>query len=409
MTISKISPFAPNNFIEMPPLIGVEMATAASGEKYQNRDDLLLMVFSSETTIAGVFTKSTTAAISVLITKKVIEVGGGRCLLVNAGNANAFTGSQGERSAKSILSSISKLSDFPENSIMMASTGVIGEPLNDVIVNKQINYLWNSRGDADWYQAASAIKTTDTFAKVASQTIKFGNQKVNICGIAKGSGMIAPNMATMLGFIVTDARISKSLLQNILLMINEKSFNAITVDSDTSTNDMVLVAATGASKVAILSQDSKIDKFISALQKVMLELAHQIVKDGEGASKFITINVSGAVSDRSAHIIAKSIANSPLVKTAIAGEDANWGRIVMAVGKAGEPVKTNLINIHVGGVLVAENGQKSKRFDERQIEKHIKSDEIIIDINLQVQDGSATVWTCDLTNEYISINANYRS
>ena len=409
MTISKISPFAPHNLVNMPHLIGVEMATAASGMKYQNRDDLLLMVFSPGTTIAGVFTKSSTAAVSVLLTKQVIEAGNGRCLLVNAGNANAFTGLEGERSAKSILSTISKISGLPINSIMMASTGVIGEQLDDVIINVQIDNLWNTKGNADWHQAASAIKTTDTFTKVASQTIEFGDKKVNICGIAKGSGMIAPDMATMLSFIVTDAKISRSFLQNLLLMINEKSFNAITVDGDTSTNDMVLVAATGASKVAILSRDPSADKFISALQKVMVELAHQIVKDGEGASKFITIKVTGAVSDKSAHNIAKSIANSPLVKTAIAGEDANWGRIVMAVGKAGEPIRTNLLTVRIGGVLVAENGQKSEDYKEYQIEKHIKSDKIIIDVDLQMQDGSATVWTCDLSHEYISINADYRS
>ena len=409
MTISKISPLAPKILVKMPRLIGVELATAASGIKYKNRDDLLLMVFSPETTIAGVFTKSTTAAISVLLTKHVVKIGQGRCLLVNAGNANAFTGVDGERSANSILSSISKVSGLPVSSIMMASTGVIGEPLDDVIINRHIDNLWNSKGTADWYQAASAIKTTDTFAKVTSQTVEFGNQTVNICGIAKGSGMIAPNMATMLGFIVTDAKIEKSLLQKILLLVNNKSFNSITVDSDTSTNDMVLAAATGASKVVISYEDSTVDKFISAFQKVMVDLAHQIVKDGEGASKFITINVTGGVSNNSAHNIAKSIANSPLVKTAIAGEDANWGRIVMAIGKAGELVKTNLITIRVGGVLVATNGRKFEGYKEYNLEKHIKSNNIIIDIDLQMQDGNATVWTCDLTHEYISINADYRS
>ena len=409
MTTSKISPFAPKSFAKMPRLMGVEIATVASGMKYKNRDDLLLIVFSPGTTVAGVFTKSSTAAISVHLTEKVVEKGHGRCLLVNAGIANAFTGLKGKQSANSIISSLSKISGLPEGSIMMASTGVIGELLDDKIINTHIENLWNSRGKSNWYQAASAIKTTDTYAKGASQTIEFDGQKVNICGIAKGSGMIAPDMATMLSFIITDAKIEKQLLQNMLLTINQKSFNSITVDSDTSTNDMVLVAATGSSNVSILSQDNKLNKFISALQKVMVELAHQIVKDGEGASKFITINVTGAVSDKSAHTIAKTIANSPLVKTAIAGEDANWGRIVMAIGKSAEPVKTDLVTIHIGGILVALNGQKSDLYDELQIEKHIKSDSITIDVDLQMQDGSATVWTCDLTHEYISINADYRS
>ena len=409
MTNPKISPLSPNKFVTMPTLVGVEMATSSSGTKYKNRDDLLLMVFPPETSIAGVFTKSSTAAISVILTKKVIDIGHGRCLLVNAGNANAFTGLDGERSANSILSSLSKISGFPINSIMMASTGIIGEPLDDAIIKEHINTLWNSKGTADWYQAASAIKTTDTFTKVSSQIVKFGHRTVNICGIAKGSGMIAPNMATMLGFIVTDAKIDKPLLQSMLVKINEKSFNAITVDGDTSTNDMVLLAATGKSNLAISPQNRNVDEFFLAVQQVMVDLAHQIVKDGEGASKFITINVTGAISDKSAHVIAKTIANSLLVKTAIAGEDANWGRIVMAIGKAGKPINTDLLTIRIGGVLVAENGQKSQDCEEAQVEKHLKSNSIVIDVDLRLKNGSATVWTCDLTHEYVSINSDYRS
>ena len=409
MTNSKISPLSPNKFVTMPTLVGVEMATSSSGTKYKNRDDLMLMVFPPETSIAGVFTKSSTAAISVILTKKVIDIGHGRCLLVNAGNANAFTGLDGERSANSILLSLSKISGFPVNSIMMASTGIIGEPLDDAIIIEHINTLWNSKGTADWYQAASAIKTTDTFTKVSSKIVKFGHQTVNICGIAKGSGMIAPNMATMLGFIVTDAKIDKPLLQSMLVKINEKSFNAITVDGDTSTNDMVLLAATGKSNLAISSQNRNVDEFFLAVQQVMVDLAHQIVKDGEGASKFITINVTGALSDKSAHVIAKTIANSLLVKTAIAGEDANWGRIVMAIGKTGKPINTDLLTIRIGGVLVAEKGQKSQDCEEAQVEKHLKSNSIVIDVDLRLKNGSATVWTCDLTHEYVSINADYRS
>ena len=409
MTISKISPLAPKNSPKMPLLAGLEMATAASEIKYKNRDDLLLMVFCPETTVAGVFTKSTTAAVSVLLTKKVIKSNNARCLLVNAGNANAFTGKKGERSALAILSSLSKISGLPLSSMMMASTGVIGEPLNDDLIKFHLKKLWDSKGEADWYQAASAIKTTDTFTKVTSQIINIDGVNVHICGIAKGSGMIAPDMATMLGFIVTDAKIEKTLLQKMLSETNDKSFNSITVDNDTSTNDMVLMAATGASKVSILSQGPNTDKFILALQKVMTSLAHQIVKDGEGASKFITINVMGAVSNISAHKIAKSIANSPLVKTAIAGEDANWGRIIMAIGKAGEPIRRDLLTIRIGGVLVAEDGKKSEGFIESMLDKHIKSKNIIIDVDLQTKNGNATVWTCDLTHDYISINADYRS
>ena len=393
----------------MPRVAGMQMATAATGMKYKDRDDLLLMVFSPNTNIAGVFTRSATAAVSVQITKSVIENEAGRCLLVNAGNANAFTGTKGDKSAHLALSSLSKISGLPLNSMMMASTGIIGEPLDSTIICSHLDNLWRSKGSANWYKAASAIKTTDTFAKASSKTIKFGEQKVHICAIAKGSGMIAPDMATMLSFIVTDAKINRSVLQEMLLEINKKSFNAITVDSDTSTNDMVILAATGGSDFSIDAGNSKADKFKSALQHVMIDLAHQIVKDGEGASKFVRINVKGAISDDSAHIIAKSIANSPLVKTAIAGEDANWGRIVMAAGKAGEPVERDKLTIRIGGVLVAENGQKSHSFKESMIKHHMKSTNILIDVDLKIQNGSTTVWTCDLTHDYITINTDYRS
>ena len=409
MTLPKISPLAPDTFPEIPPISGVLMATSATGMKYKDRDDLLLMVFSPETNIAGLFTKSATAAVSIHLTKKVIENNQGRCLLVNAGNANAFTGAKGDASAQSALSALSTLSGLPLNTMMMASTGVIGEPLNADLICAHLETLWNSKGTANWYQAASAIKTTDTFAKASSQTIKYGDETVHIGAIAKGSGMIAPDMATMLGFIVTDAKIEKSLLQEMLFETNKNSFNAITVDSDTSTSDMVLLAATGASKVTLQPDSENAHKFKSALQQVMTDLAHQIVKDGEGASKFITVNVSGAMSDKSAHIIAKSIANSPLVKTAIAGEDANWGRIVMAVGKAGQPALRDKLTIRIGGVLVAENGQKADSYTESLIDNHMKSEDILIEVDLQIQDGVATVWTCDLTHDYITINADYRS
>ena len=409
MTITKISPLAPDTFPKIPDIAGVWMATSATGIKYKDRDDLLLMVFSPDTDFAGLFTKSATAAVSVHITKKVIANNQGRCLLVNAGNANAFTGAKGDSSALSVLSKLSTISGLPLNTMMMASTGVIGEYLNDDLICAHLETLWKSKGTANWYQAASAIKTTDTFAKASIQTVECSNGTVHIGAIAKGSGMIAPDMATMLGFIVTDAKIGKSLLQEMLFETNKKSFNSITVDSDTSTSDMVLLAATGASKVVIQSRSANANKFKSALQKVMTDLAHQIVKDGEGASKFITVNVLGAISDESAHKIAKSIANSPLVKTAIAGEDANWGRIVMAVGKAGEPALRDKLTIKIGGVLVAENGQKSEKYEESMVYNHMKSRNILIDVDLKIQDGSATVWTCDLTHDYITINADYRS
>ncbi len=409
MTIKNISPLAPGTFPEIPKIAGVWMATSATGMKYKDRDDLLLMVFSPETNIAGLFTKSATAAVSVHLTKKVIENNQGRCLLVNAGNANAFTGSKGDASAQSVLSMLSTISGLPLNTIMMASTGVIGEPLDAELICAKLETLWKSKGTANWYQAASAIKTTDTFEKASIQIIEYGDKTVHIAAIAKGSGMIAPDMATMLGFIVTDAKIEKSLLQKMLFETNKRSFNAITVDSDTSTSDMVLLAATGASKVTIQSNSENADKFKLALQQVMRDLAHQIVKDGEGASKFITVNVSGAINDGSAHIIAKSIANSPLVKTAIAGEDANWGRIVMAVGKAGQPALRDKLTIRIGGVLVAENGQKSDNYADSMIDSHMKSTDILIEVDLQMRDGVATVWTCDLTHGYITINTDYRS
>ncbi|MDC3311438.1 bifunctional glutamate N-acetyltransferase/amino-acid acetyltransferase ArgJ [Alphaproteobacteria bacterium] len=412
MTPLKLSPLSPTEFPNMPSLAGVELATAATGVKYKDRDDLLLMVFPPKTNLAGVFTKSSTAAVSVHLSKQVVQSNIGRCLLVNAGNANAFTGRNGDQSADSILSYLSKISGISQKSMMMASTGVIGEPLDDSLICLHLNKLWESKGTADWQQAANAIKTTDTFAKASSQTIYFDDQPVHICAIAKGSGMIAPDMATMLGFIVTDAEIKPSLLQKMLTQINAKSFNAITVDSDTSTSDMVILAATATSKVKISSDAGAgelAEKFKTSLRLVMTDLAHQIVKDGEGASKFITVNVKGAISDHSAHIIAKSIANSPLVKTAIAGEDANWGRIVMAVGKAGEPAERDKLSIKIGGILVAENGQKSDGYTEAMISDHMKSNTILIDVDLQLQNGTSTVWTCDLTHDYISINADYRS
>ncbi|MEC8261732.1 MAG: bifunctional glutamate N-acetyltransferase/amino-acid acetyltransferase ArgJ [Pseudomonadota bacterium] len=405
-----VSPLAPAAFPAVPEIGGVALSTAASGMKYAGRDDMLLMRLGQEASIAAVFTKSDTAAAPVEWCRRQLGAGGGtRAILVNAGNANAFTGDGGMAAVTDCCGGIAAKLGCAPGDVMMASTGVIGEPLDTAVLAAQFDAL--ATGSATWQAAAEAIRTTDTFAKGAGATAAIGGTTVQIAGIAKGSGMIAPDMATMLGFVATDAALPQDVLAALLADATHRSFNAITVDSDSSTNDSVFLVASGAAGNAGITahDDPALDGFRTALDQVMQDLAGQIVRDGEGATKFITIAVTGAADDDIAHRIGMSIANSPLVKTAVAGEDANWGRIVMAVGKAGAGIDQSRLDISMGGVLIATAGARVDGYDEAPVAAHMKGEEI--DIAVKVGDGAGTarVWTCDLTHGYISINADYRS
>ena len=405
-----VSPLAPAAFPAMPDIAGVTLSTAASGMKYTGRDDMLLMQLSGSGSIAAVFTKSDTAAAPVDWCRRQLGGGSGaRAILVNAGNANAFTGDGGMAAVTTCCEGVATKLGCAPGEVLMASTGVIGEPLDSAVLAAHFDSLAN--GSADWQAAAQAILTTDTFAKGASTTAAIGGTDLQIAGIAKGSGMIAPNMATMLAFIATDAALPQPVLAALLADATDRSFNAITVDSDTSTNDSVYLMASGAAgnDAVAGTDDPALDDFRGALDQVMQDLARQIVRDGEGATKFITISVTGAADDAVAHSIGMSIANSPLVKTAIAGEDANWGRIVMAVGKSGAGIDQSKLDIAMGGVLIAAAGGRLDDYDEAPVAAHMKGEEIDIAVKVGDGAGAARVWTCDLTNGYISINADYRS
>jgi len=407
------SPLAPKSFPLLPPLKGLEIYTCATAMKYAGRDDLLLMHFPDDATVAGVFTRSKTFAAPVGWCRQNLALGqGGRALLVNAGNANAFTGAAGDEAVKSMTMKAAELLNCKASQVYVCSTGVIGESLDDGLINRHMEQAVKSRAQKDWENAAASIRTTDTFAKGASRQAVLEGEIVTLNGIAKGSGMIAPDMATMLAFLVTDASISSAVLQQILSETNACSFNAITVDSDMSTSDTVLAFATGknsAGQDITDAKDPRLADFREKFQDLMLDLAHQIVRDGEGAQKFIEITVLGAENDRAAKNIAFNIANSPLVKTAIAGEDANWGRIVMAVGKAGEKADRDRLEISFGGEKITEKGRARAGFDEKSITEHLKGQNIRISVDVGIAQGRATVWTCDLTHGYIEINADYRS
>ena len=406
-----VSPLAPEGFPDLPAIAGVTLATAASGMKYTGRDDMMLMRLDEGSSIAAVFTRSDTAAAPVIWCREALAADGAspRAVLVNAGNANAFTGLGGRKAvAESCLGLAQRLGCEAEQ-VLMASTGVIGEPLDVPALAAQFDSL--ATGVADWQDAARAIKTTDTFAKGATATAAINGTEVKITGIAKGSGMIAPNMATMLGFIATDAALPQAVLVALLTDATQRSFNAITVDSDTSTNDSVFLVASGKAGNPQVSgpDDPELDGFRYALDAVMQDLAKQIVRDGEGASKFITIDIGGATDNEAAHRIGMAIANSPLVKTAIAGEDANWGRIVMAIGKAGAAIDQSRIGVAIGGIGIAADGARMEGYDEAPVAAHMTGDMIDIDVSVGTGDGAARVWTCDFTHGYISINADYRS
>lgn len=410
-----VSPLAPKEFPSLPAVKGVRLATAATGLKYQGRDDLLVCEVPEGSTVAGTFTKSKTSSAPVDWCKKALSGGEARGLIVNSGNANAFTGKAGDKAVESCIEAVADQIACRPSRVFAASTGVIGEQLSTEKITSQVADVWSRLADANsdaWTLAANAIMTTDTFAKGAGRMVEIGGIDVHIAGIAKGSGMIAPDMATMLAFVFTDAAIPASILQQLLSPSVDKSFNAITVDSDTSTSDTVLLMATGSidGQPEISSVDApELAEFKRALQDVLTDLAQQIVRDGEGATKFIAVEVEGAENDLAARRIGLSIANSPLVKTAIAGEDANWGRIVMAVGKSGEMADRDKLSIQIGGHAVAQNGVAVDDFDEAPIAAHMKNDEIDISVDIGIGEGSATVWTCDLTHGYISINADYRS
>ena len=402
-----VSPLAPTSIPAMPEIAGVGLAAAATGIRYKNRVDVLLATLAEGTTVAGCLTKSKSPSAPVDWCAKSLKLGNARALVVNAGNANAFTGKKGVETVRVVAAAAAKELGCKQAEILQASTGVIGEPLDPApIVNALAALKANVEASA-WDMAAKAIMTTDTFAKMATTQVKIAGKTVRINGIAKGSGMIAPDMATMLVFIFTDAKIAAKPLQKLLTAAVNPSFNCITVDGDTSTSDTVLLFATG--KSAAVKSPNELKVFSRALDAICLDLAIQVAKDGEGAEKLIEIKISGAENDKAAHKIGMTIANSPLVKTAIAGEDANWGRIVMAIGKSGEKAIRDKLKIKIGGVLVAAKGMKDPTYKEADIMPHMKGREIKIEADIGVGKGKAIVWTCDLTHRYIDINGSYRS
>jgi len=409
--MTKRSPLAPETAPHLPAIAGVKVGSAVAGIRYKGRTDLFLAAMPAGTTVAGVFTRSLTASAPVEACRRALVGGKAQAVVVNSGNSNAFTGQAGEDAVAATIAATAKLVGCREEEVFVASTGVIGEPLPAGTLTKALPDLHAALAEDRWADAAAAIMTTDTFPKVATRTVTIGGTSVTINGIAKGSGMIAPDMATMLGFVFTDAAIPAAVLQPMLARATERSFNAITVDSDTSTSDTVLLFATGtAGNQAVTSPtDPAIRAFRRALEEVCTDLAHQIVRDGEGASKFVTIRVSGAASARAAKRIGLAVANSPLVKTAIAGEDANWGRIVMAVGKAGEKASRDRLAITIGGVQITRDGMVVPGYDETPVAAHMRGQEIDVAIDVGVGRGKATVWTCDLTHGYIDINGSYRS
>jgi len=402
------SPLAPKGgFPNVPPVAGVELATVEAGVRYSGRPDVMLARLAPGTTMAGVFTRSATRSAPVLDCQAKLggAASGPAAILVNSGNANAFTGSAGEGSVEAICAAVAAACDVPEARIFTASTGVIGERLPHDRITSKLAQMSATLAPGGLFDAARAIMTTDTYPKGAFRVVEVGGVPVTIAGIAKGSGMIAPDMATMLSYVFTDAQIGFDALQPLLGRVNARTFNCITVDSDTSTSDTVMVCATGVAGVNVAGDEA----FEQALEAVLLDLAHQVVRDGEGATKFVGITVREAADDADAHKVALAIANSPLVKTAIAGEDPNWGRIVMAIGKSGGAADRDRVSIRFGDVLVAERGWVSADYDEATAAAYMKNDEIDIIVDLGIGTGSATVWTCDLTKRYIEINADYRS
>ncbi|MDF0520887.1 bifunctional glutamate N-acetyltransferase/amino-acid acetyltransferase ArgJ [Bradyrhizobium yuanmingense] len=411
---SSVSPLAPKTVPDMPVIAGIRLATAEAGIRYKNRTDVLLAVMDKGTAVAGVFTKSKCPSAPVEWCRARLKGGKARALVVNSGNANAFTGKTGRASTALTAKIAAKAVGCSESEIFLASTGVIGEPLDATKFDGVLGRLAETAEPGDYLAAAKAIMTTDTFPKVATATVKLGKAKVTINGMAKGAGMIAPDMATMLSFIFTDAPIAPAALQALLKSGVEDTFNAVTIDGDTSTSDTLLAFATGAAaehgapKISRAS-DPRLKAFVKAFNQVLANLAEQVARDGEGARKLVEITVEGAKTKASARKIAMSIANSPLVKTAIAGEDANWGRVVMAVGKAGEPADRDKLSISFNGIRVAKRGARDPDYDEAQVSEAMKAPEIAILVSLGLGKGRDRVMTCDLTKEYVAINGDYRS
>ncbi len=406
-----VSPLAPASTPELPPIGGVRLTADAAGLRYSGRPDLTLVALDPGTSVAGVLTQSTTAGAPVDWCRPRIRGGSGRAVVVNAGNANVMTGETGKVTVERTAEAAADIVGCAPDEVFIASTGVIGQPLYADKIVAGLQKIAPSLSDDGWSRASNAIMTTDTFAKCATATAEIDGVPVRINGFAKGSGMIQPNMATMLAFLFTDAAVAPGALQAMLSHANDRSFNCVTVDSDTSTSDTCLLFATGKAghKPIDDAGDRRARGFRSALEKVMVELAQLIARDGEGAQKFITVNVTGATSRQAARRIAMSVANSPLVKTAIAGEDANWGRIAMAVGKCGEKADRETLTIAIGGVPIAEEGGVRPGYDEAPVQAHIEGREVDIDIDIGIGRGKATVWTCDLTHGYIDINADYRT
>jgi glutamate N-acetyltransferase/amino-acid N-acetyltransferase len=401
------SPLAPERFPEVPPVAGVRYATAEAGIRYRGRPDLLLIELAPGTTVAGVFTRSTTAGHPVVWDRAILPRGRARAVIVNAGNANVFRGAEGDAAVRAEAQAVARALGCPAEEVFVASTGVIGERLPVEKIVARVDDLAASLDPLAIEAAARAIMTTDTFPKGAMATAEIGGAPVRIAGIAKGSGMIAPDMATMLAFVVTDAAVPAPALQRLLTEGVDASFNAITVDSDSSTSDTLLLLATG--RAGNVVEGKALDGFAAGLHAVLTDLAHQVVRDGEGAQKFIAVTVKGAVDAASARRIGLAIANSPLVKTAIAGGDANWGRVIMAVGKSAEPVEMARLGVAFGGHAVARDGAAVPELDEAPVAAHLAGQEITIEVVVGGGPGVATVWTCDLTHGYIDINADYRS
>jgi glutamate N-acetyltransferase/amino-acid N-acetyltransferase len=407
-----ISPLAPQTTPDMPEIAGVRLATAAAGIRYANRTDVLLAIFDKATSVAGVFTRSKCPSAPVEWCRVKLKGKKARALVVNSGNANAFTGKTGRASTRLTAEIAARAVGCSINEVFLASTGVIGEPLDATKFNGVLDGLASGPMNGGFLDAAKAIMTTDTFPKVATASTSLGKTKVRINGIAKGAGMIAPDMATMLSFIFTDAPISAPVLQKLLKDCVADTFNAVTIDGDTSTSDTLLAFATGAARGApkiTRANDPRLKGFRKAFEMVLADLAEQVARDGEGARKLVEIKIEGAVSKSSARRIAMSIANSPLVKTAIAGEDANWGRVVMAVGKAGEPANRDKLSIWFNGIRVAHRGARDPGYDEAKVSAAMKNPRIEVKVALGLGSGKDRVLTCDLTKEYVAINGDYRS
>jgi glutamate N-acetyltransferase / amino-acid N-acetyltransferase len=411
---AKISPFAPKSLPVVPVIEGVRFATAEAGIRYKGRTDLLLAVFDKGTVAAGVTTKSKTCSAAVLWCREALKTAGARALVVNSGNANTFTGKRGADAVRITVEAAAKAAGADPHDVYVSSTGVIGEPMDAAKFAHLLDGMAKAAKPEMWEAAARAIMTTDTYPKLVTRTVKIGGADVNITGFCKGAGMIAPDMATMLAYIFTDAAITQDMLQRLVSALADKTFNCITVDGDTSTSDTVLAFATGtaakrgAPRISDMA-DAASRAFAEGLHAVMHELALMVAKDGEGLTKFVTFQVWGAEDDRAARRIAFSCANSPILKTAIAGEDPNWGRVVMAVGKSGEMADRDKLSIWFGEHIVAREGERAAEYVEATVAAYMKNRDIVIRMDVGVGGGAATVWTCDLTHDYVEINSDYRS